>query len=259
MTLPTAATGAEPGRGSRVQSVDRAARLMTAVAESSGEGSTATLLAETCGLNRATAWRILSTLADHGLVSCDRETGRWSVGVALLEMARTAGVRSIVQLAQSALGRLSGQSGETAALALLRNGELTYVDEVAPTAIVAATWRGRTVPLHATSTGKVVLAYSDAATASRLVGRALRRYTATTITDLPTLEAELDVIRDSGYATCRGEYEESAWGVSAPVLDSFGRPLAVLSIWGPGNRVTAERFEPLGTLVAEAARSVFVP
>jgi DNA-binding IclR family transcriptional regulator len=132
----------------------------------------------------------------------------------------------------------------------MRPDGLTYVEEVAPSAIVAATWRGRTVPLHATSTGKVFLAFGGAALAAQ---ERLERFTDTTVTDRDTLEEELALTRERGYAVCRGEYEMSAWGVSAPVFDRDRGLVAAVSIWGPGGRVTEERFDILGALVRTSA------
>ena len=255
-THVTAGGGDGPPRASRVQSVDRSMRLLRAVAGASDSDSSAARLAETCGLNRATAWRLLSTLETHGMVACDRETGRWSVGMAVVEIARSAGSDLIVQSAHPVLERLSLHTGETAALAVVRGGGLTYVDEVTPGAIVSATWAGRTVPLHATSTGKVLLAFGDPAALRRLVSTPLPSFTATTVTEAAVLLEELEVTRERGFAVCRGEYEESAWGVSAPVLGPSGLPLAVLSIWGPGNRVGEDRFEVLGTLAHAAANEI---
>jgi DNA-binding IclR family transcriptional regulator len=249
---PTAVEATAP-RVSRVQSVDRAMTLLRAVSGASADGSTAAQLAETCGLNRATAWRLLNTLELHGMVSCDRGTGHWSVGLAVMEIARSAGLDALVRSAHATLARLSRQTGETAALAVPGVGGLTYVDEVAPSAIVAAMWRGRTVPLHATSTGKVLLAFGDPAAVERLDGTALERFTPTTVVDLPELLSQLRQVRSRGFAVCRGEYEISAWGVSAPVLDVSGRPVAVMSIWGPASRVAESRFEALGALAREAA------
>lgn len=244
-----------PPRGSRVQSVDRGMHLLRAVADAHGTDASAVRLAESCGLNRATAWRILSTLEEHGMVACDRDTGRWTIGMAVVEIARAAGVDAVVASAHAVLERLSRRTGETAALAVLRSGGLTYVDEVTPPTIVAATWAGQTVPLHATSTGKVVLAFGDPAVVDRATGT-LERFTATTITSREVLHEELARTRGQGYAICRGEYDESAWGVSAPVLDAEGRTLAVLSIWGPGNRVGDAQLHPLGALVLEAAAEI---
>src|SRR4029453_2342177 len=74
----------------------------------------------------------------------------------------------------------------------------------------------------------------------RMTGPKLARYTPTTITSRAKLRAELELTREQGFGVCRGEYESSAWGVSAPVLDSSGRPLAVLSIWAPGQPGTGD-------------------
>ena len=84
------------------------------------------------------------------------------------------------------------QTGETAALAVVRAAALTYIDEVAPSAIVSASWSGQPVSPHATSTGKVLLAWSTEEELARLMPRRLKRYTATTITDRAGLRADLD-------------------------------------------------------------------
>jgi DNA-binding IclR family transcriptional regulator len=238
---------------SRVQSVDRAVSLLRAVADAGPGGAATVALGAACGLNRATAWRLLSTLETNGLVVSDRSTGRWSLGPGLVDIARSAGSDVVLRDVHEVLESVALQVGETAALAVLRHGSITYVDEVAPTAIVSASWSGRTVSLHATSTGKVVLAWSTDEELARLMPRRLKRYTATTITDPAALRADLDLTRERGYATCHGEYDVSAWGVSAPVLDRTGRLLAVLSIWGPPPRVVPERFPALGAITIEGA------
>ena len=93
------------------------------------------------------------------------------------------------------LQRLAAQARETAALAVVRGGVLTYVAEATADAVVAAGWQGREVAVHATSTGKVLLAYSHPAELRVLLrlprGGRLPRYTPSTITSLTTLEKEL--------------------------------------------------------------------
>ena len=242
-----------PLSSSRVQSVDRAVSLLRAVADAGSDGAATVALGERCGINRATAWRLLSTLETHGLVVSDRASGRWSLGPGLVDMARSAGSEVVLRDVHEVLESVALQVGETAALAVLRHGSLTYVDEVAPTAIVSASWSGQPVSLHATSTGKVVLAWSTEEELARLMPRKLERYTDSTITDRAALQADLDRTRERGYATCHGEFDVSAWGVSAPVLDRTGGLLAVLSIWGPPPRVVPERFPALGAITIEAA------
>jgi DNA-binding IclR family transcriptional regulator len=243
-------------RASRVQSVDRAVVLLQAVAAASGRDTTAAALAEACDLNRATAWRILSTLESHGVVSHDRRTGRWSVGPAVAEIARAVEGEDLVALAEPVLARLSARTGETADLAVLHGRDLTYVAEVRPAAIVAAAWLGRTVPLHATSTGKALLAFLGDGELHRLLPAVLTAHTASTLTDHDALAAELALTRRRGYATCHGELEAHLDGVSAPVLDRSGRVRGVVSVWGPDVRVTEDRLADLGALAVEAAAEV---
>ena len=243
-------------RSSRVQSVDRAMALLRAVAAASGTETSASNLADSCGLNRATAWRILTTLEAHGMVTCDRVSGQWSIGMAVVELAGATGIDGLIAAAHGVLERLSLQTGETADLAVVRAGGLTYVDEVAPASIVTAKWLGRSVPLHATSTGKALLAFLSDKEVDRLLPSRLEAHTDTTTTNRKALRDELALTRERGYGTCRGELEASLNGVSAPALDRDGRPLAVISIWGPSERVTEARLPILGQLVVDAAMEI---
>ncbi len=243
-----------------MQSVERAATLLRAVALATGSKATASALAETCGLNRTTTWRILSTLEQQRLVTLDRETGSYILGFALLDLAAQAGGASLARSSRAVLRWVAVSSGETAALAVMRDGALTYVAEVGSDAVVSAGWLGRPVPLHATATGKALLAFSAPDDVRLLLGRGTRRrlprHTSTTITSISALTDELDRTRARGFAVCRGEFERSAWGVSAPVLDVAGRPVAVVSIWGPSERLTEDRFAALGAVARAGAAEI---
>ena len=249
-----------PSPSTSIQSIERAAALLRAVAVATGPEASATALAEAVNLNRTTAWRILTTLEHERLLVRDPVTNTYSLGFGLIDLAGQAADVALVGTARIVLRNLAAESGETAALALVRDGVLTYVAEVTAGAVVAAGWQGRRVSLHATSTGKVLLAYSDPTQLRMMLGltrgRRLPRYTSSTITSLTALERELTVVRKRGFAVCRGEFETTAWGVSAPVLDLSRRPVAVVSVWGPGERLTEDRFEPLGMIAVQAAAAI---
>jgi DNA-binding IclR family transcriptional regulator len=245
-----------PAATGRVQSLERAIALLEAVADVSPEGEAVAALAMRCGLNRATAWRLLATLEAHGLVDRDPATQRYSVGFAVSRLAASAGVDGLVRRAHPVLVRLSERTGETADLAVARPLGLTYVDEVAPPSVLAANWLGRQVPLHATSSGKALLAWLPDAEVSALLAERLTRYTPSTLTSMKALRADLTRTRERGYGFCVGELEPTLNGVSAPVLDGRGRPVAVLSVWGPHDRVPPERFAELGHLTVSAAADV---
>jgi DNA-binding IclR family transcriptional regulator len=91
--------------------------------------------------------------------------------------------------------------------------------------------------------------------AAALGGR-LERYTATTITDRRTLDAELAEVRRTGFATCVGELEESLFGASAPVLSEQGRPVAIVSVWGTERRLPRERLADIGRRAVAAADEI---
>ena len=106
----------------------------------------------------------------------------------------------------------------------------------------------------------MLLAWSTEEELARLMPRRLKRFTDTTITDRATLCAPTSTAaRERGYATCHGEFDASAWGVSAPVLDRTGRLLAVLSIWGPPPRVAADAFPDPGRASRSRLRSAWRP
>lgn len=244
-----------------VQSVERAVALLRAIAQASGTTGRITVAeaAAACSLNRATAWRILGTLERAGLVSVDHN-GRYGIGYTAVEIAAAADLSVLVRSARRVLAELSLQTGETAALAMVGPGAPKYVEEVTPSStVVSASWTGRQVSWHGTSTGKAVLAFSDPGAVERVLSAPLVAHTDTTVVDREALAAELADVRTLGYAICRGEFDANAWGVSSPVLDTQQRPVAVISIWGPASRVTEERFATLGQMALQAATGLRPP
>jgi DNA-binding IclR family transcriptional regulator len=234
--------------GGRVQSVQRAAALLQAIADSA-DPQTAPDLAERCGLNRSTAWRILSTLEDEGLVDRDPATSRYSIGHALARLAAAGADRPHLE-------DLSRRTGETVSLAVPRGLQLVYVDQVQAPHVMAADWLGRAVPLHATSTGKALLAWLPNGELEAALAQPLARFTDATITEAAKLRDELGRVRRRGYAVSRGELEAALWGVSAPLLDRRGRAVAVVSVWGAEGRLRAKGLDDLGRATAAAAAAI---
>jgi DNA-binding IclR family transcriptional regulator len=237
------------GRQGRIQSVDRAVALLRAVATSSDGDATLQALATRTGLNRSTAWRLLATLEHHGLV--ERRDGGYAVGLSAARIGAAFAADGLVRRAHPIIAHLATLSGETATIAVTRGTGLYYVDQVAATRIESENWLGRAVPLHCTSTGKAYLAWLPDEEVEELLPPRLPRFTSATPTDRRLLLAELHETRARGYATCAGELETDSFGVGAPVLDG-GRPVAVVSIWGPPDRIPQTRFGALGHLAADA-------
>src|SRR5690348_6203368 len=117
-----------------VQSVGRAMTLLEAVAESPSGGAPVAVLADSCGLNRATAWRLLATLEAYGYVYSDPITHHYTLGLSVPKLAAASTTVGITWQAHAVLNRLSEKTGETADLAVSQGLALTYVAEVTPPA-----------------------------------------------------------------------------------------------------------------------------
>jgi DNA-binding IclR family transcriptional regulator len=242
-------------RARTIQSVDRAAALLKAIADSSHPPTVVELAAD-CGLNRSTAWRLLATLDAHGLIERDPVSQRYSLGYAFLRIAAGAELDPLVRRARPVLEQLARETRETTNLAVAKRFNLVYVDQVDPPQIMAPNWFGRSVPLHSTSTGKAYLAFLTEEERRTVLPRRLERHTPTTITDRRTLDQELERVRQDGYALCVGELEESLFGASAPVLSEQDRPVAIVSVWGTEHRLPRKRLPEIGRRALAAADEI---
>jgi len=250
------AGGADSGTGyQRIQAVDRAVVLLKAVANSTTP-PTALELAQATGINRSTAWRLLRTLEYHGLLDRDAITQRYTMGYGAIAIAAAVTDDALVRRARPLLEDLAMQFGESVTLAVAKRFNLVYVDQVDPPDAIVPSWLNKPLPLHATSGGKVFLAWLRADERAAILPKELQRYTDRTITDREDLGRELDAARRVGYALCVREYEEFSSGVSAAVLNSRQYPIAVVNVWGPAQRNPARRLHEIGRQTAATAESV---
>ncbi len=210
------------------------------------------------GVHKATASRLLGTLAGRGLVAQDADTGRYRVGLGLVRLAGAAlADLDVVRAARPVLEDLSARTEETTNLGVLDQGEVVYVDQVSgPHAITMANWIGRRSPAHASSSGKVLLAFGEPEVRGRLVRGRLARLTDQTITDHAALAVQLEEVARRGYAQTVGELEEGLNVVAAPVFSSSGRTIAAVSVSGPAFRLPAREQPRLGSLVRDSALEV---
>jgi IclR family acetate operon transcriptional repressor len=243
-------------RSAYVQSVARAMDLLKAVADARGEDATAASLAQRCGLNRATGWRLLMTLEAQGMVVRSPGSGTFVLGPAVAELhANQRQRKGLAEQAQPMLERLSLETGEIACLGVVEGERVEYAAEAIPAIVDDCSWLGEPVALHASSIGKAFLASLEPHRVRELLVDGLRRYTETTITDVSALEAELTQVRSRGYAVCRGELEIDSWGVAAPV-HRRGRLVAAVCLWGPVRRGDDTRLAALGQLARRAAQEL---
>jgi len=252
---PAKTQAADGASAQRIQAVDRAITLLKSVAASTTP-PTVLELAQASGINRSTAWRLLRTLEHHGLVDRDPITQRYTIGYGAIAVASAVTDDALARRVRPLLEDLAARTGESVMLAVAKRFNLVYVDQVDPPSVMAPSWLQKPLPLHATSGGKVFLAWLRHDERDAILPRDLPRYTARTITDREQLEREFDAVRRTGYALCTREYEEFSSGASAAVLNSRQYPIAVVNVWGPAPRNPAKRLHEIGRETVKTADEV---
>jgi DNA-binding IclR family transcriptional regulator len=108
-------------------------------------------------------------------------------------------------------------------------------------------------PPHASATGKMFLAWLAPAEREAVLSGRLETFTQATITDRRRLEEELSSVRRDGFALSHGEHDDFTSAVSAPAVGSSGRLVAIVTLWGPRQRLGRSRLRALGAVVRAAA------
>lgn len=218
----------------QVGSVQRAIDVLDALAAAGTELGTNEIARRT-GVNVSSISRLLSTLSSNGLVQHVPATGRYRLGVRILQLADAArGSFDVRGVARPYLEELSAITRETSTLSLPGSHDLVTVDFVpSPQSVRSVAQIGRNSVAHATSAGKVLLAWGG-----RLPEGELTAYTERTITDRDALAAEIAKVRERGWAQAVGEREDDLNAVAVPVLDGAGTLVAALGVQGPAGRFT---------------------
>ena len=257
MSSNSAATAEETTAPGGLRGVERALDVLELLARW-GEGGVSELAVE-LDVHKSTTFRVLGALESRGLVDQAEDRGKYRLGWGLVRLAGAVSARmDITSPARPVVARLSDDIGETVNIAVLIEHFAVNVDQaLGPAAISAMNWVGRQTPLHATSSGKVLLANAAPVERTRLVKAiGLAAYTAETITDAGQLEQQLQEILDQGYATTEGEYEDGLNAVAVPVRDARGMVVAALSASGPSYRLTADRMEEQASLMKDAGERI---
>jgi IclR family transcriptional regulator, acetate operon repressor len=215
-------------------------------------------LASEAGLSRSTAHRILGALESEGLVVRHPESGRYSLGPSIVALgARALRSMSLRATVHPELERLAIETGETATLEVLSFGKMLILDETLGAHLIGASPSlGTAWALHATSTGKAVLAELPPDRAPSLLPLPLERFTRQTITSVDELGDELSRVREVGFATVSEELEEGYAAVGAVIRIPMRDPYATLSVGGPSARLGPGRLQELGRLVKDRARAI---
>ncbi len=243
---------------SRAQAVHRAISILRAFTVREVELGVAEV-SRKAGLHVATTHRLLQCLVVEGLVTQNRDTSKYRLGIGLIplgELARQSNV--LPQICEPHARHLAEQWGEAVNLDVF-NHEMEIISILqVPSSYLLHLSADYITPLppHCTSTGKVLLAYSTLPVVQSILAKGLVAKTSKTITDPAMLLKELETVRERGYATNLEELEEGLHAVGAPIHDRTGKVIAALSTGGPAVRVSLERLPAIAQAVMETANRI---
>ncbi|HEY3129025.1 MAG TPA: IclR family transcriptional regulator [Acidobacteriota bacterium] len=251
-------TVVDKGSPYRVQVLDRALGILDVLARE-GSGIALVEISTQLGLHKSTVHRLLRVLERHRVVIKDSQNGRYRLGFRLFEL----GSQAIEQLdirerAQPYLKNLVLQTGETAHICILDHGEMLSVANVESVRTIRTpSTVGRRTPAHCTAVGKALLAFlTDGELEDFIKKNPLKGYTGKTITSATALKAQIESVRERGYAIDDEEIEEGLRCIGAPIWDYSRSVIASMSIAGPAFRIKKEKIPALAEFVVRAARQL---
>ncbi|MBJ7262349.1 MAG: IclR family transcriptional regulator [Burkholderiaceae bacterium] len=222
-----------------IQVLDRAMRLLDALAEQS-EPVTLKALAARTQLHASTAHRILNDLVVGRYVE-RVDNGVYQLGMRLLELGSLVkGRLNVHEAALPGMRALHKLTGQTVNLSIQQGDEIVYIDrawsERSGMQVVRAI--GGRAPLHLTSTGKLFLSQADSRTVRAYAMRTgLAGQTRNSLTEFDRLERDLALVRRLGYARDNEELELGVKCIAAGIFDDTGKLVAGLSISAPAHRL----------------------
>lgn len=243
-----------------VQSLDRAFRLLDIVSRSPG-GIGLSEAAAQAGLPKTTAYRLLAALGELGYLQKE-PGGHYRMTLKLFHIAgRVVDDLDLVQLAQPVLDRLNAATTETVHLVVPDGSDIVYVRKVEDSSSSVRMYSqiGRRRAMYCTAMGKSLMArMSEEQVAALWAQSDIQAHTPHTITTLPALLAELEQVRQQGYAVDNEENEIGVRCVAACITDRRNLGVGALSVSAPCRRMDEARMAQIAQLVRSAAEELSI-
>src|SRR5262245_3013098 len=239
--------------------VQRAVRLIRHVAE----GNPVLNMSETAKalkINRTTLLRLLHTLEAEGFVERRPNGAGFQVGLSLLEVgARALFSQDLVQVAVPVLTELAETLQLSAHLGVLDGTDVLYLVRRTPNTPLASNIRvGSRLPAHATTMGRMLLAFLPPVEVERLyAGKELQRFSEHTSTTLAALRTKAEKDRAAGIAWSEAHFERGIGSAAVPVFDFAGAPVGAVNVSGPvAAFAQEERRAVIGTRLRTAGTEI---
>jgi DNA-binding IclR family transcriptional regulator len=225
------------------------------------QGINVTDLAQSVGMSRPTAFRLLLSLEQTGFV--ERADNRYMLGWQVVRLGRLADpYKGVVARIQPVLDKYAGKFNETLSFVMLMGqSEHEVIAEASGSRYLTSNqYIGGTYPLHASATGKLILAEMSDEDIDTTLPEKLESFTPRTITSRKALLKEINQVRSQGYATINNELEEGLFAAGRPVRDPAGTLIGILTVNGPTERLNSDglstTLDELGQAADEVAHAL---
>lgn len=235
--------------------VDRALSILELVAERS-EGLTNAEISHRLGIPKSSASYILRTLEQRGYLRRARETGRYTIGIKIIGLAKEGlELTDLRQAASPVLVQLVERTRLTAHLAILDHGRAVYIDRAeVPGFLRINTWVGKDLAVHSTAVGKVLTSgLGEPEVRSILEEQGMEPKTPATLVTPQAFLEELYRVRSRGYAVDDEENSPGVRCVAAPVYDIGGRIQAAVGLSGATTQLSRDAETEISRAVVKAA------
>src|SRR5712672_3699150 len=238
--------------------VERALNILEAAAQRR-EGLTNAEISRKLAIPKSSASYILRTLEKRSYLRREIETGRYRLGLKILSLGGDAQANlDIADVALPFMRTLGEKIRMTVHLAVLDQGEAVYIEKVeAPGFFKVNTWVGRRMFFHSTSVGKCLLAWLPKHEIETIVKeQGLKKRTPKTITSISKLIADLEHVKQSGYAVDDEENSLGARCLGAPIFDTVGNVTAALGASGTLTQTDEDNMPRIIDALKETARRI---
>jgi DNA-binding IclR family transcriptional regulator len=245
--------------GTKINSIEKALRILTAFMPSN-EAMGTIEISQKLGFHKATVSRILLILTQFGFLQRDKQTKKFRLGHAVINLGLAVNQsinNNLVQIAKPYIDGLRDKVKETVILEVL-SGETTVMAYIAegPRLVRLAGNIGDRVPIHAAAGAKAILAFSNPDVRNALLDVKLHRFTEHTITERVVLLEQFKEIRRLGVSFDTEEIDEGTSAIGAPIFNHEEKPVASIVIAGPSQRITANNSLEMVSALKETAAKI---
>ena len=240
-----------------VRAVERALQILECFDDQHPERGISEI-AQAVGLHKATAYRIVTTLANYGYLEWIAEGQKYRLGLELANL----GFKVIRRLdlrreAHPFMKQLVQEWDETCDLSIFIQGKAFYLEVLrGDHALTISAAVGQRLPAHCTASGKLFLAYLPETELNAILSQPMEAYTDNTITSRDELFNQLEKIRNQGYSVDYEEYELGICAVAAPIFNQRGNIIAAIGGPSPTSRMTPERILEIAEAYKKAAQGI---